>query len=392
MGGDVLALSREQGEVAAGAALAALLAAGPDGLTPGEAVTRSGLPERRWRRAVDRLEAEGKVRRDGRRRVFAVATAAGELVPANDAASVAERSAAEARDLAWRRGWVLGEITDARSLLDGRRVPAPAGGRARASRDYLAELARSVEAARSRAELDALTAEGAPVLREVVELVRAVEAGRAEVDARKAWAAGELVRVEAQARQLRAELVELDRAAAAWQRVPNVPFGTFAAVVARAERNGRMVAYWAVEHFTAQPEPMSRVRKAGAIAAALADAYTSTATGRRPAGLPGTLDPSRTLVRIWSAVAPGEEVRAELVGHLSAPPADLRIGARFAVLVLTLVAGVVRDQLSAVETRRVELAQAKAGGSAALSRAVVARLGPAPLLEPAPGLPAVAAR
>lgn len=389
---DVLALSREQGEEAARAVLAALLAAGPDGLAPGEAVARSGLSERRWRRAVDRLESEGRVRRDGKRRVFAVATAAGELVPANDAASVAERARAEARDLAYRRGWVLGEVEDVRGLLDLRRMPAPAGGRARAARDYLAELARDVRDVGSAGELEALVSEFSPVRAEVAALLTAVEGARLDVTRQQSSAAGALVEVEAEARRWRALVTELDRWAGRWERQAWVAFGALADADAQVRRRGLPLAWSSVEHWQAEVPRVGKVGTVLAVLAAGGRAYSSRTVPTVPE-LPGHLNPDRTRVRVWSAWDASLAVECpDVVGHLSAPPAALRLAGRWCADVADAAGDEARRQLGGVEARLVELRQARTGGQVALGRAVQSRLGAAPMLDGAGPLRGIGAR
>jgi hypothetical protein len=381
---DVLALSQEQGEAAADAVLSALLEAGPDGLSPGDLVLRSGIAERRVQRATKRLESRGAVRRDGKRRIFAVMTSSGELVPANDAASRAESDRERERELAYRRGWVLGEIGDTRTLLDGRTLPVPAGARAAAARGYLAELERDVRACRSTDEIDRLTEEFSPIVGEVSALLRAVGEARHDAERAAADAARALVEVDARIRQLRTVVRELERIGHAWIRSAQpIRWYAFRAKIRALEQatdtlfvEWGVVAHWTEDtppprrlQITDMPDLASRAGRDRLMSEIVADQQLA----RTRVVVRSHLD--RTLSRYW-----------DLRGTYAVVPDDapMSLSLSFALDLVRLAAAHARGLWGDEERRKVELTRKRKGGPEAVSQALHARLGRAPILEGGP--------
>lgn len=171
----VIALRREQGVAAANAVFTALQKAGSAGLTPSQACAASGLPQRRFQRAVVRLEAENRVRRDGRRRLFAVVDETGRSISLNDAQTKIDIDRKAALTFAITRDWTLGELNDALRMLDNRRMPIGAGAAASALQGGIRELIRQIKSTRSITELDTLINRSTPIITKANDLLLAVE-------------------------------------------------------------------------------------------------------------------------------------------------------------------------------------------------------------------------
>jgi hypothetical protein len=204
--------SRQAGEHACDVVFQALAHAGPEGLSPADARTASGLPERRYQRAVTALVDQGRVRRDGRRRVFAVVDHQGAPVDVRDAASRASDARDEDLTLATRRGWVLGEITDALTVLDGRQgLPLGYAPKATGLREFLRELARMVRTARTTSDLETLVGRAHDGLDQVNRLASDLAAHRQSIQDLRAVAAGQRGRIQDSRKRLIADRTRVRR-------------------------------------------------------------------------------------------------------------------------------------------------------------------------------------